>query len=103
MKPETNNDQPDVIVPKIDNYVLVAAIDDSNHRQIVEELSGQNFLSIADMIAVVEKRLGRFDEAGWCIFPAEYYRELWNDADKRKTIAAVAEYYIAFLYVIERP
>lgn len=80
--------------PKIANYVLVAA-GESATREIMGELSGSHYSSIPEMSAGVEALLEDFQENSWHIFPAEYYRELYN----LNQVAEAGEHLIAFLSV----
>lgn len=81
--------------PATAHYVLVSA-GESATREIMAELSGSHYSSIPEMSAAVEALLGDFQENSWHIFPAEYFRELYN----LNQVAEAGEHLIAFLSVI---
>lgn len=81
--------------PQTANYVLVAA-GESATREIMAELSATYYSSIPEMSAAVEDLLGDFQENSWHIFPAEYFRELYN----LNQVAEAGEHLIAFMSVI---
>lgn len=80
---------------KTTNYVLVSSGESANTENMAE-LSDSWFSSIPEMSAAVEALLGDFQENSWHIFPAEYYRELFN----LNQIAEAGEHLIAFMSVI---
>lgn len=81
--------------PQLANYVLVASGENAT-REIMAELSDTYYSSIPDMSASVEALLGDFQENSWHIFPAEYFRELYN----LNQVAEAGEHMIAFMSVI---
>lgn len=79
--------------PQLANYVLVASGESANTENMAE-LSDSWYSSIPEMSAAVEDLLGDFQENSWHIFPAEYYRELFNLSQM------TGEHLIAFMSVI---
>lgn len=94
MKPETQK-------PAIFVLVVYGTDKESATPENMAKLSGQHFQSIVAMTEAVDKALGKFDEIGWNIYPAEYYRELWNESVAKGRIAVNAKAYIAYMTALD--
>lgn len=94
MKPETQN-------PAIYILVVYGTDKETTTPENMAKLSGQHFHSPDAMVEAVDKVLGKYDEIGWNIYHAEYYRERWNKSIATELIPAGARAYIAFMTAMD--
>lgn len=90
MNPETQK-------PAIFILVVYGTDKETATPENMAKLSGQHFQSIRAMTEAVDKALGKFDEIGWNIYPAEYYCERWNKSIATELIPVGTRAYIAYM------
>lgn len=87
--------------PAVFILVVYGTDKESATPENMAKLSGQHFHSLDAMVEAVDKALGKFDEIGWNIYPAEYYRELWNESVAKGRIAVNTKAYIAYMTALD--
>lgn len=94
MKPETQK-------PAIFVLVVYGTDKETTTPENMAKLCGQHFHSIVAMAEAVDKVLGKFDEIGWNIYPAEYYCERWNKSIAMELIPRGTRAYIAYMTAMD--